>query len=117
MPFASSTVITPSLPTFSIASAMISPISFSLLAAIVATSDICLFSVIGVDCLLISSTTFFTVLSMPLFTSIAFAPAVMLLKPSLKIARAITVAVVVPSPAASDVLAATSRTSCAPMFS
>ncbi len=37
--------------------------------------------------------------------------------PSLKIARASTVAVVVPSPATSEVLVATSLTSLAPMFS
>ena len=37
--------------------------------------------------------------------------------PSVKIERASTVAVVVPSPATSEVLEATSLTICAPMFS
>ena len=41
----------------------------------------------------------------------------MLRVPSLKIARASTVAVVVPSPATSEVFEATSFTSLAPMFS
>ena len=41
----------------------------------------------------------------------------MLRRPSLKMARASTVAVVVPSPAMSEVLLATSFTSFAPMFS
>ncbi|MMZ64873.1 hypothetical protein D1872_272290 [compost metagenome] len=58
-----------------------------------------------------------TALSIPRFTSIGFAPAVIFLRPSLKMAAAKTVAVVVPSPASSAVLEATSLTSCAPMFS
>src|SRR3954469_4194790 len=45
------------------------------------------------------------------------APAVTFLRPSRKIAWASTVAVVVPSPARSDVLVATSLTIWAPMFS
>src|ERR1041384_4524777 len=48
---------------------------------------------------------------------IGLAPAVTCFKPSRKIASANTVAVVVPSPATSLVLLATSRTICAPMFS
>ena len=44
-------------------------------------------------------------------------PAATFLKPSRTIAQASTVAVVVPSPAKSLVLLATSFTSCAPMFS
>ena len=44
-------------------------------------------------------------------------PAATALAPSLTIAWASTVAVVVPSPAMSEVLDATSRTICAPMFS
>ena len=48
--------------------------------------------------------------------AIGVAPAVTFLRPSRKIASASTVAVVVPSPATSEVLLATSRTICAPMF-
>src|SRR3954467_3338594 len=54
---------------------------------------------------------------MPRLMAIGFAPAVTFLRPSRKIAWASTVAVVVPSPALSDVLVATSFTICAPMFS
>ena len=54
---------------------------------------------------------------MPRRTAIGLLPAAMLRVPSLKIARARTVAVVVPSPATSEVLLATSLTSLAPMFS
>ena len=46
-----------------------------------------------------------------------FAPAATVFTPSRKMAWARTVAVVVPSPATSEVLEATSRTICAPMFS
>src|SRR5258705_2991694 len=54
---------------------------------------------------------------MPRCRDIGFAPAATFFTPSLKIACARTVAVVVPSPALSLVLTATSRTICAPMFS
>ena len=54
---------------------------------------------------------------MPRLRSIGFAPATTLRLPSRKIACASTVAVVVPSPAMSLVLLATSRTIWAPMFS
>ena len=54
---------------------------------------------------------------MPRFRAIASAPAARALRPSLKIASARTVAVVVPSPATSEVLLAASLTSWAPMFS
>ena len=54
---------------------------------------------------------------MPRLSSIGLAPAVTFLRPSRKIACASTVAVVVPSPARSEVLVATSFTICAPMFS
>ena len=54
---------------------------------------------------------------MPRRTAIGLLPAAMLRGPSLKIARASTVAVVVPSPAMSEVFEATSFTSLAPMFS
>ena len=54
---------------------------------------------------------------MPRLRAIGFAPPVTLRKPSRTIAWASTVAVVVPSPATSDVLVATSFTIWAPMFS
>ena len=54
---------------------------------------------------------------MPRFRSIGFMPAATAFAPSRTIAWASTVAVVVPSPAISLVLDATSRTICAPMFS
>ena len=58
-----------------------------------------------------------TALSIPRFKSIGFAPAATFLRPSFTIACARTVAVVVPSPARSLVLDATSFTICAPIFS
>ena len=58
-----------------------------------------------------------TALSIPLFKSIGLAPDATFLRPSLTIACASTVAVVVPSPARSLVLDATSLTICAPIFS
>ena len=54
---------------------------------------------------------------MPRLSSIGFMPATTSLLPSRKIAWASTVAVVVPSPATSEVLLATSFTIWAPMFS
>src|SRR6516225_9461990 len=54
---------------------------------------------------------------MPRFISMGLAPETTARRPSLKIASARTVAVVVPSPATSLVLLATSRTMRAPMFS
>ena len=54
---------------------------------------------------------------MPRFMAIGFTPEVTALTPSRKMICAKTVAVVVPSPATSEVFEATSRTICAPMFS
>ena len=68
-------------------------------------------------CLRRFSTTAATALSIPRFKSIGFAPAVTFFKPTFTIACAKTVAVVVPSPASSLVLEATSFTNCAPTFS
>src|SRR5438477_6916969 len=116
-PFASSTVITPSLPTFSIASAILSPSSLSPLAEIVPTCAISFRPLVGAEIRFSSSTTSSTALSMPRFSDIGLAPAVTDFRPSRKIACASTVAVVVPSPAISEVLVATSFTICAPMFS
>ncbi len=114
---ASSTVMTPSLPTFFIASARILPISLSPLAEMVPTWAISSLEVTFLDCFFRSSITTATALSTPRFTSIGLAPAATALAPSRTMAWASTVAVVVPSPAMSEVLEATSRTICAPMFS
>ena len=59
----------------------------------------------------------FSAASMPIFICIGLAPAATFLRPSVTIAWASTVAVVVPSPATSSVLVAASLSSCAPMFS
>src|ERR1700730_3322932 len=115
--FASSTVITPSLPTFCIASAIILPIDLSPFDAMVPiwpiSSEECTFFAIRS----MSLTTAVTAMSMPRLRSIGFMPAATSLSPSFMIEAASTVAVVVPSPARSAVLEATSRTICAPMFS
>src|SRR5512134_340046 len=116
-PFASSTVMTPSLPTFSIASAISLPISESLFAEIVPTCAMAFLPSLGTEIFFSSSTTASTAFSMPRLSDIGLAPAVTDLRPSRKIACASTVAVVVPSPARSEVLVATSFTIWAPMFS
>jgi len=67
---ASSTVITPSLPTFSIASAIISPISVSPLALMVPTWAISLRSLVSFDWLLRWSMILPTAASMPRLSSI-----------------------------------------------
>src|SRR6266576_4592429 len=114
---ASSTVMTPSLPTFFMASARNLPISASPLAEMVPTWAISSFEVTFLEFLTRSATTASTARSMPRFRSIGFMPAATDLAPSRTIAAASTVAVVVPSPAASAALEATSRTIWAPMFS
>ncbi len=116
-PEPSSTVITPSLPTLFMALAMISPTCSSALAEIVPTCAMATGSVHGVDSFSISTTMAATALSTPRFRSIGFMPAATDFKPSLRIDWVRTVAVVVPSPAASEVWEATSLTICAPMFS
>src|SRR5829696_2766957 len=114
---ASSTVITPSLPTFCIACAIMSPTARSPLDEIVPiwaiSSEACTF----LARLSMSLTTALTAKSMPRLRSIGFMPAATDLAPSRTMAWASTVAVVVPSPAMSLVFDATSRTICAPMFS
>src|SRR3954453_2231026 len=112
----SSTFTTPSLPTFSIASAITSPMSRSR-AEMVATRAMSSLPLTSLDCALRSSTTWLTADSMPRLSPIGFAPAETFFRPSRTIAWARTVAVVVPSPATSFVAVATSRTSCAPWFS
>ena len=113
----SSTVITPSFPTFWRASASKLPIARSLLALIAPTcatsSGRSTFFAISINRPTAAATAF----SMPRRTAIGLLPAATMRVPSRKIARASTVAVVVPSPAKSDVLEATSFTSFAPMFS
>ena len=99
----SSTVITPSLPTLPIASAIIDPMLVSEFAEIVPTCSIALWSVHGLDIFCKLSTATVTALSIPLFKSIGFMPAATHFNPSLRIDCATTVAVVVPSPATSDV--------------
>ena len=112
----SSTVITPSLPTFSIASAIRSPIELSELAEIEPTCAISFDVVQGLEIFFNSSTVAATALSIPRFRSIGFMPAATYFMPSRTMACANTVAVVVPSPALSEVFDATSFTICAPMF-
>src|SRR3954451_5838698 len=116
-PLPSSTVMTPSLPTLSIASAIVVPIEWSALAEIAPTWAISLLVVQGLLIFFSSSTTEMTALSMPRFRSIGFMPAATNFMPSCRMDCARTVAVVVPSPATSEVLEATSLTICAPMFS
>src|SRR3979409_589279 len=115
--FASSTVMTPSLPTFFIASARKRPISASPLAEMVPTWAISSFEVTFLEFFCRSATMASTARSIPRLRSIGFMPAATALAPSLTMAEASTVAVVVPSPAMSEVFDATSRTICAPMFS
>src|SRR5580693_568785 len=117
MLLASSTVITPSLPTLSIALAIMSPIVLSPLADTVPTWAISSLVDTFLERFLSSSITNSPASSMPRLRSIGFMPAATDLAPSRTIAWASTVAVVVPSPALSEVRVATSRSSWAPMFS
>src|SRR3954447_14388772 len=116
-PEPSSTVITPSLPTFSIASAIVLPIDSSEFAEIVPTCAIALESLHGLESFFSSSTAAVTALSIPRLLSIGLRPEATAFRPSRMMACDNTVAVVVPSPASSEVLEATSFTICAPMFS
>ncbi len=113
---ASSMVMTPSLPTFSMASARISPIIVSPLALMVPTWVISVLPFVGLDWSFRFSTTLATAASMPRLMSMGLLPAATRRAPSLKMACASTVAVVVPSPATSEVLDATSLTIWAPML-
>src|SRR5215207_749926 len=114
--FDSSMVTTPSLPTLSMASARTSPMAGSA-AEMEATWAISDLSSISLAWALMDSTAAATALSMPFFRPVGLAPAATLRRPSLTRYCASTVAVVVPSPAMSLVLVATSFTSWAPMFS
>src|ERR1700681_1625541 len=99
--FASSTVMTPSLPTFLMASDRNLPISASPLDEMVPTWAISSFEVTFLEFLTRSATTASTARSIPRFRSIGFMPAATDLAPSRTMAAASTVAVVVPSQAAS----------------
>ena len=83
----------------------------------VPTCAIALESEHGTDSAFSFSTAAITAWSIPRFRSIGFIPAATAFRPSVMIDCASTVAVVVPSPAASFALEATSFTICAPMFS
>src|SRR6185312_6276479 len=101
--FASSTVMTPSSPTLSMASAIIVPMSGSLCAEMVATCSFSLRLATGRDSCLSSATARRVPRSSPRLMSMALAPATTLRTPSAKTACASTVAVLVPSPTASEV--------------
>ena len=79
----SSTVITPSLPTFFMASAMMRPISVSPLAEMVPICAISTFEVTFLAFFLSSATTASTARSMPRFRSMGFMPAATALTPFL----------------------------------
>ena len=112
----SSTVMTPSLPTLSIASEIIWPISVSA-AEMEATWAICSLVFASLEMACSEFTAVSTAASMPFLSDIGFAPAATLRRPSRTMAQARTVAVVVPSPATSSVFFATSLTSSAPIRS
>src|SRR3984957_10646545 len=108
--------MTPSLPTLANASAISSPILLSC-AEIVATCAISVCSSTSRADLSSRSETSAAAASTPRLRSIGFAPAATERSPWCTIAWASTVAVVVPSPAMSLVLVATSLASWAPRFS
>src|SRR3954452_22731447 len=112
-----STVITPSLPTFCIAEAIIWPIEVSPFDEIVPTWTTSSDDFTFLARRSMSFTTSATARSTPRFRSIGFMPAATDFAPSRTIEAARTVAVVVPSPATSFDFEATSRTIWAPMFS
>ena len=96
---------------------MISPLVSSPLAEMVPTWAMSFLPLVGVDIFLSSALMAMTALSMPRLISMGLWPAATSFEPSRKMAWANTVAVVVPSPALSEVLLATSFTIWAPMFS
>src|SRR5450759_4847742 len=112
----SSTVMTPSLPPLSIASAIMPPMALSP-AEMEAVAAICSLVSTSLEALDSSSQTASTAASMPFFRPIGLAPAATLRRPSRTSDWARMVAVVVPSPATSLVFFATSLTSSAPIFS
>mmetsp|Transcript_124335 Transcript_124335/g.359546 ORF Transcript_124335/g.359546 Transcript_124335/m.359546 type:complete len:221 (+) Transcript_124335:1363-2025(+) len=112
----SATVMVPSFPTRSKASATKPPMTVSPFAEIVATCLISSGFAIGFAMRSSSSSTILTEESMPRLRSMGFMPATTALVPSRKMARASTVDVVVPSPAMSLVLEATCLMRLAPRF-
>ncbi len=112
----SSTEMAPSLPTASMASAILSPMAASP-AEMRPTLAICSLVDTGVASALMAATMASVAFSMPRRMPSASAPAVTFFRPSETMTSARSVAVVVPSPATSLVFTATSRTSWAPMFS
>ena len=103
----SSIVITPSAVTFSIASAISLP-TFSSAEETVATLAISSLPSTFFEFAITLSTAASTAFDIPFLTIIGFAPAAIFFIPSRIIACARSVAVVVPSPAASFVFVATS---------
>ena len=116
MPCDSSTVTTPFLPTFSTVSAMMVP-SSSLSAEMVATCWMSPLPSTGFAILASSLMAASRACSIPLRMPMAFAPRVSDARPSFTSASRSTTEVVVPSPAESLLLLATSFTISAPMFS
>ena len=108
--------MTPEALTFSMASAISLPISSSPLET-VPTRAMSALPLTACEFSLMASMAVSTAFCIPLRMTIGFAPAETFFRPSRTMACASRVAVVVPSPATSLVLVATSRTSCAPMFS
>ena len=82
MDLASSTVMTPSLPTFSMASAMIFPMASSLFAEMVPTWAISVKSLVGLDISVSLDTTALTASSMPRLMSMGLCPADTIFTPS-----------------------------------
>ena len=112
----SSTVMTPSWLTFSMASA----ISLPMVSSPEDTAPTRAMSsepLTFLELALMASTAAAVALAMPFFMTMGLAPAARFFRPSRMMAWASRVAVVVPSPATSLVLVATSFTSWAPMFS
>ncbi len=112
----SSMVITPFWLTFSMASAIRVPMTSSP-EEMVPTRAISLEPETGWEAAFTASTAALVAFWMPLRITMGLAPAARFFRPSLIIAWARTVAVVVPSPATSLVLVETSLISWAPMFS
>mmetsp|Transcript_46071 Transcript_46071/g.73775 ORF Transcript_46071/g.73775 Transcript_46071/m.73775 type:complete len:344 (-) Transcript_46071:256-1287(-) len=108
---------TPSAPTFSMASAIMAPISSLLPAEMDATALMSELPLMGLASSSSLSVRKRRVLSMPFLMEMGLAPAVTDCRPRRIISRASTDAVVVPSPAESLVRPATSLMSCAPAFS
>jgi hypothetical protein len=113
----SSTRTTPSLPTRPTASATRCPRAASPLADRVATRAMASAVSQGRARAATASSATAAAWSMPRLRSMAFMHTATLLRPSRRMARARTMAVVVPSPASSPVRCAASFTVCAPRFS